>query len=82
MDRTEISAKMVKLLMKQKHLKTDTKDITDTVKLDAIGFDSITIMDFMYDVEEEFGIETEIADLVKLETVGDMLDYLQSKTST
>lgn len=73
---------MVKLLMKQKHLKTDTKDINDTVKLDAIGFDSITIMDFMYDVEEEFGIETEIADLVKLETVGDMLDYLQSKTST
>ena len=73
---------MMELLKKQKHLKTNTDDINETVKLDAIGFDSITIMDFMYDVEAEFHIETEIADLVKLETVGDMLDYLQSKTST
>jgi acyl carrier protein len=81
MDRPEITARMKELLAKQKHLKTDLDAITDTVKLDAVGFDSITIMDFMYDVEDEFGIETEIADLVKLETVGDMLDYLQSKIS-
>ena len=36
----------------------------------------------MCDVEAEFGVETEIADLVKLDTVGDRLDYLNSKIST
>lgn len=82
MDRQQITAKMKELLKKQKHLKTDAADIEETVKLDAIGFDSISIMDFMYDVEAEFGVETDIAELVGLETVGDMLDYLHSKIST
>ena len=81
MDRTDITAKMKELLAKQKHFNADLDAINESVKLDSIGFDSITIMDFMYDVEAEFDIQTEIADLVKLETVGDMLDYLQAQIS-
>lgn len=82
MDRAQVTAKLKELLLQQEHLKFEVKDIEESAKLDSIGFDSISIMDFMYDVEAEFGIETEIADLVKLDTVGDLLDYLTSKIST
>lgn len=79
MNREQITEKMKELLTKQPHLKTDVAAVNESTKLDQIGFDSISILDFMYDVEATFGIETEIADLVKFETVKDMLDYIQIK---
>ncbi len=81
MNREQITEEMKLLLTKQPHLKTDIAAVTESTKLDQIGFDSISILDFMYDVEATFGIETEIADLVKFETVKDMLDYIQTKLS-
>ncbi len=81
MNRAQITEKMKELLTKQPHLNADVTAVNESTKLDEIGFDSISILDFMYDVEAQFGIETEVADLVKFETVKDMLDYLQSKLS-
>jgi len=79
MNREQITVRMKELLKKQPQLKTDVAVVSESTKLDQIGFDSISILDFMYDVEAEFGVETEIADLVKFVTVKDMLDYLQTK---
>ena len=49
--------------------------------IDRIGFDSISILDFIYDVEDRFRVQTEIADLVAMEEVGDLIDYLEARLS-
>lgn len=81
MNREQITERMKELLTRQPHLKTDVAAVNEATKLDQVGFDSISILDFMYDVEASFGIETEVADLVKFETVKDLLDYIQIKLS-
>ena len=60
-------------------VKIDVSAITEDTRIDRIGFDSISILDFIYDVEDRFRVQTEIADLVSMERVGDLIDYLEAR---
>ncbi|MDO5717517.1 MAG: acyl carrier protein [Tissierellia bacterium] len=41
--------------------------------------DSITLLEFVMDAEEEFDVEIEDEDLAKFVTVGDVVDYFNKK---
>jgi acyl carrier protein len=45
-------------------------------RFDQIGFDSLSILDFMYEVETRFGVVPEIAELVTMQKVSDLVDFL------
>lgn len=45
--------------------------------IESLGFDSLTILDVLYDVEEEFGIALEPKQVVKTRTVGEIIALLQ-----
>jgi acyl carrier protein len=77
MRRDEIVVGLRDLLTRQEQVKVDVSSITENTRLDRIGFDSISILDFIYDVEDRFRIQTEIADLVAMERVSDLIDYLE-----
>jgi acyl carrier protein len=77
MRRDEIVLGLRDLLTQQEQVKVDVSSITEHTRLDRIGFDSISILDFIYDVEDRFRVQTEIADLVAMERVSDLIDYLE-----
>ncbi|MGH7335844.1 MAG: phosphopantetheine-binding protein [Candidatus Rokuibacteriota bacterium] len=77
MTRDEIVVGLRDLLTRQEQVKVDVASISEGTRLDRIGFDSISILDFIYDVEDRFRIQTEIADLVAMERVSDLIDYLE-----
>ena len=77
MRRDEIVVGLRDLLTRQEQVKVDISSITENTRLDRIGFDSISILDFIYDVEDRFRVQTEIADLVAMERVSDLIDYLE-----
>ena len=79
MTREQIIARLQSLLKQQKEFKGDVTAIHEDTKIDQMGFDSISILDFMYDIEADFQIQTEVADLVKMDRVKDLIDYLRSK---
>ena len=79
MDRDEIVRGLRELLTRQAGVKVDVSAITEDTRIDRIGFDSISILDFIYDVEDRFRIQTEIADLVEMERVRDLIDYLEAR---
>lgn len=81
MNREEITSRLKALLKKQSQLKADVDAIQEEMKIDQLGFDSISILDFMYDVEDHFKVQTEVADLVKMEKVRDLIDYIAGKTA-
>lgn len=82
MNRADIIAKLKSLLQKQQHqLKTEVAGIQEEMSIDQLGFDSISILDFMYDVEAEFSVQTEVADLVKMERVKDLVDYIVARSA-
>ena len=58
----------------------DTKDIKPESSLtDELGLNSLTMMLLAVSIEDEYGIQFENAD--KLETVQDVCDYIEQKTS-
>jgi acyl carrier protein len=79
MTRKEIVAALRELLEQQEQLKVDVGRITLDSRLDGLGFDSLSVMDFFYDVENRFKVPIEIADLVALERVDELVDYLEHK---
>ena len=74
--REQIISGLKELLRQQKQLKTDVNALTEDTRLNEVGFDSISILDFMYDVESRFNVRTEIEDLVRMERVKDLIDHL------
>ena len=79
MSRDEIIAGLRDLLQQQKQVRVDVPSVTLETRLDAIGFDSISILDFVYDVEDRFQVETPMGDLVRMEKVGDLVAYLEGR---
>lgn len=60
----------------------DDKNLTisdDTTANDIEDWDSLTHITLISSVEEEFGIKFEMADIVKFEKVGDMVDAICDK---
>ena len=59
--------------------KIDVVAITGATRIDEIGLDSLAVLDFIYDVEDRFQIQIEIADLVALNRVTDLVAYVDAK---
>jgi acyl carrier protein len=79
MTRDQIAEVLKELLRQQKQVKIDIDSVSLDSRLDRIGFDSLSILDFMYDVESRFKTRIEIADLVRMHHVKDLIEYLEGK---
>lgn len=82
MTKEEIVSELRELLRKQKQLKTDIDAIGVDTRFDQIGFDSLSILDFMYEVESRFGTFPEMAELVNMQKVDDLVDFLATNRRT
>jgi len=60
-------------------LKMAVASITGDTRIDEIGLDSLAILDFIYDVEDRFQVQIEIADLVALDRVNDLVAYVEAR---
>lgn len=79
MNRSEIISALKELLRAQKQVKVDIDGLGEATELSEVGFDSISILDFMYDVENRFNVRTEIAELIRMERIKDLIDHLEQK---
>ena len=58
----------------------DTDSITtETTFIDDLGADSLDIVELIMALEEEFDVEIPSEDLEKMDTVGDIVAYIESK---
>ncbi len=79
MTRDDTINTLKELLRQQKQLKVDLDALTPESRLDKVGFDSLSILDFMYDVESRFNVQIPVAELVKMERVSDLIEYLAAR---
>ncbi len=60
-------------------LDIDEATVTEDTTLEDLGADSLALVELVMSVEEEFEIEIQDEDMEKFKTVGDVLDYIESK---
>ena len=55
----------------------------DSVNLDtaieSLGFDSLTVLDLLYDVEQEFGAVLEAQEVINARTMGEIVSLLKER---
>jgi len=53
--------------------------VTEDTAIGELGFDSLSILDLIYDVQQAFGIEFDAEELVNVNTVGELADFLEEE---
>lgn len=77
---SDIKDRVVKIV--EKHFGVTADKITDNTNfVDDLGADSLANVEFVMDLEDEFGIEIpeDVAD--KIRTVGAAIDYIKSQAA-
>jgi acyl carrier protein len=77
--RDEIVGALKDLLRRQQRIKLPVESITEATPLADLGFDSLSLLEFMYDVEGRFQIQAGPEELARLERVGDLIHYLEAR---
>lgn len=77
MTRDEVFKKVAVVIAN--HFEIDAKNVTDTMSIkDDLNADSISVMEFVLELEDEFGTEISDEDAEQIETVGGAVDYISS----
>ncbi|MDH6363837.1 acyl carrier protein [Enterococcus sp. PF1-24] len=75
MTREEVFSKVANIIAK--HFDMEVEKITDQISIkDDLNADSISVMEFVLELEDEFGTEISDEDAEKIETVGAAVDYI------
>jgi acyl carrier protein len=78
MERNEIAEKTRKILASVlKHEKFEMKD--DLTATDVEGWDSLSHITIISEIEEEFKIKFKLKELNKLKNIGSLIEIVQSK---
>ena len=77
MKRDEVFKKVAVVIAN--HFEIDAENVTDTMSIkDDLNADSISVMEFVLELEDEFGTEISDEDAEQIETVGGAVDYISS----
>ena len=80
MTREEVFKKVAVVIAN--HFEIDADKVTDTMSIkDDLNADSISVMEFVLELEDEFGTEISDEDAEQIETVGTAVDYIASHLS-
>jgi len=75
MSREEVFAKVANVIAN--HFEINSDQVTDAMSIkDDLNADSISVMEFVLELEEEFGTEISDEDAENLQTVGAAVDYI------
>ena len=71
--------KITEILAEQLDAERDAMT-ADTKIADDLGADSLDLVDLLMSIEDEFGIEIPDEDVENIQTIGDLVDYINSKS--
>ena len=81
MTRDEILGKLRAVMGRTSQAKVDWSTVGEQNSIASLGIDSLAMLDLMYDLQQEFGIQFEPQDLVKVSTVGDLAAFIEGRMS-
>lgn len=79
MQREEIIDRLRTTMRQSSQQAVDWDAMTLETDISTLGFDSLSILDLIYDVQQEFDVEFEAEELVGVKTVGELVDFLEKQ---
>jgi acyl carrier protein len=81
MDRNDMLERLRGVLQDSSTQPVDWAALSAETTVQSLGFDSLSILDVLYGIEQEFGVELEAGDVIDLETVGQLMDVMVEKAA-
>ena len=81
MSREELAGRLIEILKKATDEVADWDSITGASSIETLGIDSLTTLDLLFYIKEEFGVEVEAEELTGLTTFGDMTEFIEKRLS-
>ena len=79
MTRDEVLEKLQSLMKTASREQIDWDQVTEASPIESLGFDSLTILDLIYDIQQAFDLDFDAEELVDVKTVGELGDFLHQK---
>lgn len=57
----------------------DWDQVDGKTTIESLGIDSLSILDLLYDIDQEFGITLEAAEVIDIGTVGEIAALLEQR---
>lgn len=81
MSRQDILQRLGTVIEESSAEDVDWSTVDEDTTLESFGFDSLSVLDLIFDLDQEFGTEIEAPEILKMNTVGDMVTYLEGAGS-
>jgi len=79
MTKDEIIEKLREEMKVSSTEEVDWDAVTAETTIESLGFDSLSILDLIYDVQQAFGLTFDAEKLVDVRTVGDLADFIHKE---
>jgi len=79
MTRDEVIRKLREEMKVSSTEEADWDAVRAETTIESLGFDSLSILDLIYDVQQAFGLSFDAEKLVDVRTVGDLADFIQKE---
>ena len=81
MNRSEILTKLGEVIVDSSATEIEWSGVTEDTTLESFGFDSLAVLDLIFDLEDSFGTSIETEDMLAMKTAGDLVTYLEKRIS-
>ena len=78
----EIIQRLKDMMKRSSQIPIDWNSVTSETAIQSLGFDSLSILDLIYDIQQEFGLEFEAEEVISVKTVGQLAAFLHERQKT
>jgi len=78
MTHEEIVSELREIMKESTEKPVDWSTVSLETSIESLGFDSLSILDLIYDIQQEFDVEFDAEELVSIQTVGELAEFLSS----
>ena len=78
MERQEILAQLGAVIEESSTEEIDWSSVTEETELESFGFDSLSVLDLLFDIESGFGVQIPAEEILQMSTVGEIVSYIAS----
>ncbi len=79
MTRQEIADKLRETMQSSSQEDVDWANVTEDAQIADLGFDSLSILDLVYDVQQSFNLEFGAEELIQVRSVADLVTFIETR---
>jgi acyl carrier protein len=81
MNRAEILQRLRNVMDESSAEEVDWSTVDESTSIESFGFDSLSVLDLIFDLEQEYGVQIQPEEMPAMKQVGDLVTFLAERIS-